>query len=169
MCSDSAVWAFGGVSGFKDRSSVVHARGECNVFRLQIDGRKPGAKSPKSSVGQAVALGRPQGRRPPASSSFCHSSYSVAYGCVTAVSASMVTSESSVFSQGQWSLDQGYLTPGTNPPALELKTIKQREKVILENLSLNISICSQDYCLTRKPRWQAGGQVSPCSVCLPSS
>lgn len=99
-----------------------------NVFRLQIDGHKPGVRSPKSSVGQAMALGRPQGRRPPASSSFCRSSYSVACGCVAAVSASMVTSESSVFLQGHWSLDQGYLTPGTNPPALELKNNKTKRE-----------------------------------------
>lgn len=73
----------------------------------------------------------------------------------------MVTTEPSDFLQGRQSLDQGHLTPGTDPPALELKTIKQREKVILENLSLNISIYSQDYCLTRNPHLQAGGQVLP--------
>lgn len=68
------------------------------------------------------------------------SSYSVACGCVAAVSAFMVTSESSVFLQGHQSLGQGHLTSGTDPPALELKTIKQNEKIILENLSISISI-----------------------------
>lgn len=70
----------------------------------------------------------------------------------------MVPSESSVFFQGHQSLGQGHLTPDTDPPALELKTIKPSEKIILENLSLNISVYSQDACLTRNPHLQAGAK-----------